>query len=596
MSDAITNDPELERKGCAAAAEYAQIHWAKLQRLVNDDAVPAESIELHGNDRRLYACFRASISEDVAVLRAEQLKTRIWRDLLTCMDGRVKDHNFMTLLRPDAALSYDDQRENLFVVPRAQFLMIELARQREGCYDGAWRAKRRACAMPASAPLRLTRTTRYSVLECAASTARIVGVDASSSAADASATSATAEGAEEESDNARAARLGKQLAECVPCAEAARRLPCPRTAARRPRDGAPVVIDGALDQAACAEACAAALAFFDGAGDRRIAEQQLHRGDDVAFVPLFGEDEGSPLRQALGPARRLLARAAADIGDADLLVPEVAQLALYDGCKRNLKPGYVAHRDNASTPGAAGENYREVTLLLYLNGAPPGASGGELRSYVGAEPSDLDGATALRVDDIQPRAGRLVLFESRTLLHAVRPVGLWRRVALSLWCLKRIPNDRLSPLTDILGADAFQYLDAISLARLAACARVFGKKKDGRSLCDAAARQQLSALREEFLTGVKSIDGMDWLLYRQIPSWIYCLYDWEESSAALGRWGPVDMFGDRGWTFRRKEKEREKRKRAVDEIRHQIHIKGSRAQEYVDDFLAELLRDAREED
>ena len=91
----------------------------------------------------------------------------------------------------------------------------------------------------------------------------------------------------------------------------------------------PVVVDEALDAAACAEACAAALAFFDGAGDRRIAEQALHRGDDVAFVPLFGEDEGSPLRQALGPARRLLARAAADIGDADLLVPEVAQLALY---------------------------------------------------------------------------------------------------------------------------------------------------------------------------------------------------------------------------------------------------------------------------
>ena len=42
-----------------------------------------------------------------------------------------------------------------------------------------------------------------------------------------------------------------------------------------------------------AEACAAALAFFDGAGDRRIAEQALHRGDDVAFVPLFGEDEGA---------------------------------------------------------------------------------------------------------------------------------------------------------------------------------------------------------------------------------------------------------------------------------------------------------------
>ena len=178
--------------------------------------------------------------------------------------------------------------------------------------------------------------------------------------------------------------------------------------------------------------------------------------------PCTGEDEGSPLRQALGPARRLLARAAADIGDADLLVPEVAQLALYDGCKRNLKPGYVAHRDNAATPGAAGENYREVTLLLYLNGAPPGASGGELRAYVGAEPCDLEGDTAVRVDDIQPRAGRLVLFESRTLLHAVRPVGLWRRVALSLWCLKRIDaTDHLSSLADdVLGADAFLHLNA----------------------------------------------------------------------------------------------------------------------------------------
>ena len=569
MDNAISNDPELERKGCAAAAEYAQIHWSKLQRLVNDDAVPAASIELHGNDRRLYACFRASISEDVAVLRAEQLKTRIWRDLLTCMDGRVKDHNFMTLLRPDASLSYDDQRDSLFVVPRAQFLMIELARQREGCYDGAWRAKRRACEAPAVTPLiRVARTARYSVLECAAASR---------------ATSATAEGAEVESDNARAARLGKQLAECVPCAEAARRLPWPRTAAWRPVDGAPVVVDDALDAAACAEVCAAALAFFDGAGDRRIAEQALHRGDDVAFVPLFGEDEGSPLRQALGPARRLLARAAADIGDPDLLVPEVAQLALYDGCKRNLKPGYVAHRDNAATPGAAGENYREVTLLLYLNGAPPGASGGELRAFVGAEPLDCEGDTAVCVDDIQPRAGRLVLFESRTLLHAVRPVGLWRRVALSLWCLKRIPNDRLSPLTDVLGAEAFQHLDAISLARLAACARVYGKKKDGRSLCDEAAAQRLSALREEFLWGVKSIDSMSWFCQGQVPSWIYVLYDWETTNT------------DGSWTdtlkFMAHRKEREKRQRVADEIRNHIILSGSQAAEAADEFIVELLQE-----
>ena len=286
--------------------------------------------------------------------------------------------------------------------------------------------------------------------------------------------------------------------------------------------------------------------------------------------PCTGEDEGSPLRQALGPARRLLARAAADIGDADLLVPEVAQLALYDGCKRNLKPGYVAHRDNASKPGAAGENYREVTLLLYLNGAPPGASGGELRAWVGAEPSDLDGDTAVRVDDIQPRAGRLVLFESRTLLHAVRPVGLWRRVALSLWCLKRVPADRLSPLADdVLGADAFLHLNAKGLARLAMCARAFGKKKDGRSICDEAARQRLRILRNERPMGVRSIDGIDWLVERQIPSWIYCLHDWENFTAGRGR----------PW----------KRRRAADELRHHIHKAG--AAEAADEYILELLQD-----
>ena len=225
-----------------------------------------------------------------------------------------------------------------------------------------------------------------------------------------------------------------------------------------------------------------------------------------------------------------------------------------------------------------------MTLLLYLNGAPPGASGGELRSYVGAEPSDLDGDTAVRVDDIQPRAGRLVLFESRTLLHAVRPVGLWRRVALSLWCLKRIPSDRLSPLADdVLGTDAFQHLDAISLARLAACARVFGKKENGRSLCDAAARQRLSTLREEFSWQVKSIDSMSWFCQGQVPSWIYVLYDWETTNTD-GSWADT-------LKFMAHREEREKRQRAADEIRNHIILSGSRAAESADEFIVELLQD-----
>jgi len=216
-----------------------------------------------------------------------------------------------------------------------------------------------------------------------------------------------------------------------------------------------------------------------------------------------------------------------------------------------------------------------VTLLLYLNGAPPGASGGELRAYVGAEPLDCEGDTAVRVDDIQPRAGRLVLFESRALLHAVRPVGLWRRVALSLWCLKRVKPDRLSPLADdVLGADAFLHLNAKGLARLAMCARAFGKKKDGRSICDEAARQRLSTLRNERSSGVRSIDSIDWLMERQIPSWIYCLYDWENFPRR--EWGDLKPG-------------RFRRQMAVDQIRHRIHIAG--AAEAADEYILELLQD-----
>ena len=67
-----------------------------------------------------------------------------------------------------------------------------------------------------------------------------------------------------------------------------------------------------------------------------------------------------------------------------------------------------------------------MTLLLYLNGAPPGAVGGDLACF-------CDGGETVRV---APKPGRLVAFEARKLQHAVEPVDLWRRVALSLWCLR----------------------------------------------------------------------------------------------------------------------------------------------------------------
>ena len=57
-------------------------------------------------------------------------------------------------------------------------------------------------------------------------------------------------------------------------------------------------------------------------------------------------------------------------------------------------------------------------------------------------------------------------------------------------------------------AIAAELCERDGLARLAMCARVFGKKKDGRSICDAAARQRLSIVRNECSTGLRSIDGI----------------------------------------------------------------------------------------
>jgi hypothetical protein len=429
MADGITNDPEIEKNGCNAAGDYALLHWATLQRLVQDDAVPAESIELTPTDRRLYRCFRASISEPVDELRPEQLKTALWRDLLTCMQGRVDDFNFMTLLRPDASRSYDEQKAELFVVPRAQFVMIELARLREGCYGAPWRAARRAAdareappkarvprrALPAGGRVEVVATAKFAVV--------------SRRGDDREAFEAELAARLEGDANAAAARAGGQLDECVAPREAAARLPLgsdalPATLAAPSRERPVVVVEGALSPAACKAMTRAALAYFDAVGSKQIASQLVHRTDDVAFLPLFGDEDASPLLEALRPARTLLANAAAAVGWAGLRVPETAQLALYDGLK-NERPRYCPHTDNDPVVGGPGENYRELTLLVYLNGAPPGASGGELTCFEGKD----------RLD-VAPRPGTLALFRSRDVLHAVRPVKLWRRVALSLWCLE----------------------------------------------------------------------------------------------------------------------------------------------------------------
>lgn len=66
-----------------------------------------------------------------------------WKSLLVASEGVVPDFNFLTLLRADSHamfwLTETESCNGIMIVPRAQFLFIELTRIKEGCYDGSFR-------------------------------------------------------------------------------------------------------------------------------------------------------------------------------------------------------------------------------------------------------------------------------------------------------------------------------------------------------------------------------------------------------------------------------------------------------------------------
>ena len=99
-------------------------------------------------DRRLYNCFRSNFS----VLNVSNLKsTNIckplggdrWASLLVASNGQVEDFNFMTLLREDVHqmfwMTEMDVCDDLMVVPRSQFVFVEVSRIREGLYGKTFR-------------------------------------------------------------------------------------------------------------------------------------------------------------------------------------------------------------------------------------------------------------------------------------------------------------------------------------------------------------------------------------------------------------------------------------------------------------------------
>lgn len=138
-------------------------------------------------------------------------------------------------------------------------------------------------------------------------------------------------------------------------------------------------------------------------------------------------------------------------GTVPVTVADVLQ-CVYDVCTTTVNRGFLAGLQtlNFSLDRFRSEkNFRIYTAILYLNVSPSSDScdevdgnvveewsisrdGGALRCFVGADASDSTGDTATEVIEVAPVGGRMVLFQSRELLHAVQPTRR-TRLALTAW-------------------------------------------------------------------------------------------------------------------------------------------------------------------
>lgn len=191
----ISNDPEIERLGANATAVYALQFWKRLCDAARKDAqlldplwpdmsdrvslrnhdannhqeVPGDdddddngddsSVRCHHTkelvlvspqvDVRLWKRFRSNFGTYFAVdsiavsTYSNPLVNDRWRDLIMATEGSLEDYNFLTLLRANCYdcfwMTETTVCENLLVVPRAQFLFIEITRIREGWYNERFR-------------------------------------------------------------------------------------------------------------------------------------------------------------------------------------------------------------------------------------------------------------------------------------------------------------------------------------------------------------------------------------------------------------------------------------------------------------------------
>ena len=190
-----------------------------------------------------------------------------------------------------------------------------------------------------------------------------------------------------------------------------------------------VVIDGLFPRA---EELRAAL---DDAQYRKTMQSESIRTDRVTWV---SEDEsvvGDTVRALKGLGDRFASAVGYECVDA----PSRCMVARYE------RGGYRTHLDHDPPSdddlywlwaSSREQSQRVLTSILYLTDQDFDSSvhGGCLRLFLGCESGDASGETALSIRDVAPVPGRLVVFKSRRVPHAVLETSR-RRIALSCWHL-----------------------------------------------------------------------------------------------------------------------------------------------------------------
>lgn len=127
------NSQDIEMQWAVKAYHHAETYFNLVSSL------DPKILRLTKMDDDIYANFRNQFPDTkVDKIDADEIKTKEnkekWRPFCEAFNGLVEEYNFASLIRADCKLDYTEA--NTFVVPKVQFLAIEIARNREGYNDG----------------------------------------------------------------------------------------------------------------------------------------------------------------------------------------------------------------------------------------------------------------------------------------------------------------------------------------------------------------------------------------------------------------------------------------------------------------------------